>query len=107
MKHDYSKYIHDNITELNNTILNGFNLTLEYNEMTGEMKEFSTMYLIYKDPINNEEEKIKAPSGNNHFNFERIIIFYKELSLLNNILDISNINSEDIKQCFTNCFYKF
>ena len=107
MKHNYSKYINDNITELNNTILNGFNLTLEYNETTGDMKEFSTMYLIYKDPINNEEERIKAPSGNNHFNFERIIIFYKELSLLNNILDISNINSEDIKQCFNNCFYKF
>ena len=103
MKHNYSKYIHDNITELNNTILNAFNLTLEYHEM----KEFSTMYLIYKDPISDNSEKTRAPAGNNKFNFERIIIFYKELSLLNNILDISNINSEDIKQCFKNCFYKF
>lgn len=107
MKHNYSKYINDNITELNNTILNGFNLTLEYHEMKGDMKEFSTMYLIYKDPISDNAEKTRAPAGNNHFNFERIIIFYKELSLLNNILDISNINSEDIKQCFENCFYKF
>lgn len=108
MKTNYSKNIQNMIDGINDMLADyiSLNMKVEYNEQTKELKEFSAMYLInYSNK--NKPEIIAQGTGNNKFNFERIVIFNKMIELFHKNKTTLAISEETIKTIFNNCFYKF
>ena len=108
MKTNYSKNIKNMVNGINNMLADyiSLNMKVEYNEQTKELKDYSAMYLI--DYSNKGKPEIIAQgTGNNKFNFERIVIFNRMIELFHKNKMTLAISEETIKKIFENCFYKF
>lgn len=110
MKTNYSKNIKNIVNDTNNLFADyiSLNIRVEYNEQTKELKDCSNMYLIDYSNKNEPETIIaRACTGNNKFNFERIVIFNRMIELFHKNKMTLAISEETIKKIFENCFYKY
>ena len=105
MKTNYSKNIKNMVNGINNMLADyiSLNMKVEYNEQTKELKDYSAMYLI--DYSNKGKPEIIAQgTGNNKFNFERIVIFNRMIELFHKNKTTLAISEETIETIFNNCF---
>lgn len=109
MKTNYSENIKNIVKDTNNIFADyiSLNIRIEYNELQRELKDFSTMYLIDYSNKNKPEIIARASTGNNKFNFERIVIFNRMMELFHKNKITLAISEKTIKTIFNNCFYKF
>ena len=109
MKTNYSKNIQNMVDGINDMLADYISLKMkvEYNEQTKELKDYSAMYLINYSNKNKPEVIASANTGNNKFNFERIVVFNRMIELFHKNKMTLAISEETIKKIFENCFYRF